>query len=90
MTNKVSQFARSRREVLHNLAKHLKLEVPAEFDKFFDAVEAGNWDKAHDLFEAIKKIRYSTGTEAMAGLWPVLTETNGEVTARVYEIRCYA
>jgi len=81
VTNKVSQFARNRREVLHKLAKHLKLEVPAEFDKFFDAVEAGNWDKAHDLFEAIKKIRYSTGTEAMAELLPVLTETYGVAEA---------
>jgi tetratricopeptide (TPR) repeat protein len=81
VTNKVSQFARSRREVLHNLAKHLKLEVPAEFDKFFDAVEAGNWDRAHDLFEALKKIRYSTGTEAMAELWPVLTQTYGVAEA---------
>ena len=82
MTNKVSKFARSRREVLHNLAKHLKLEVPAEFDKFFDAVEAGNWDKAHDLFEAMKKIRWSSaGTGAMAELWPVLTETYGVAEA---------
>jgi len=82
VTNKVSQFARSRREVLHNLAKHLKLEVPAEFDKFFDAVEVGDWDKAHDLFEAINKIRLSSaGTAAMAELRPVLSETYGVAEA---------
>ena len=78
VTNKVSQFARGRREVLHNLAKHLKLEVPAEFEKFFDAVEAGHWDEANDLFEAMKKMRFGNGgTAAMSELWPVLTETYG-------------
>ena len=79
VANKVIQFARNRREVLHNLAKRLSEEVPAELDRFFDAVEAGHWDKANDLFEAIRNNR--TRTEGMTKLWPAIHETYGVAEA---------
>src|SRR5262245_61085244 len=36
---KVVQFGRSRREIVHEIARRLNQEVPPEVEKFFDAVE---------------------------------------------------
>src|SRR4026208_707612 len=45
VAHKVSQFARSRREIAFGLARKHQTEVPADVERFFDAVEAGNWDE---------------------------------------------
>ena len=40
VANKVSQFARSRREIAHAMARQFKIVVPADVERFFTAVEA--------------------------------------------------
>src|SRR5262245_27383757 len=39
VSNKVSQFARSRRDILHQMAQQRGGKVPAEFEEIVDAIE---------------------------------------------------
>ena len=82
VTNKVIRFARQRREVLRNFAKQLNVEVPAGFEQFFDAVEAGRWEDIHDQFEALMQTNNSVrNSEGGRVLWPVISETYGVAEA---------
>src|SRR5437660_11635339 len=38
LAGKLAQFARSRREIVRGLARYLKVEVPADVERFFEAV----------------------------------------------------
>jgi hypothetical protein len=79
VANKLSQFARSRRELVHAWAHRQNVEVPASVERFFDAVEAGGWDEMKALFESLREQRMSendAGTE-LAKLWPAIMETFG-------------
>src|SRR2546430_11357290 len=51
VARKLAQFGKSRRELVHAIAKHFKLDVPTDVERFFAAVEGGNWeeiDAAHN------------------------------------------
>ncbi len=74
MTNKLNQFVRSRRELLHKMAEHFKVPVPAEYERFFDALDAGDWNQVTNLSESL---RNSRSDEARQTLWPLLSETFG-------------
>ena len=43
VASKVLQFGRSRRELVRKIARQTGKEVPAIVEKFFDAIEAGDW-----------------------------------------------
>src|SRR5258708_6332308 len=45
VARKLTQFAKSRRELVLALAKHHKVEVPDDVKRFFDAVEGGRWEE---------------------------------------------
>jgi len=45
VAGKLSQFARNRRALAHAMAERFKIEVPADVERFFAAVEAGRWDE---------------------------------------------
>src|SRR5947209_7415325 len=45
VANKVIQFGRKRRELVHAIARRLNKDVPQEVEAFFDAVAAGNWEE---------------------------------------------
>jgi hypothetical protein len=45
VARKVAQFGRNRRALVRAIAKRSHLEIPAEVEQFFDALEAGNWDQ---------------------------------------------
>ena len=76
VASKVSQFARNRREVLHKWAEQLKIEVPSEYEQFFDVADAGNWDELHKAFESLIA-RRDSWTSDMSALWPLILETHG-------------
>src|SRR5947207_6345058 len=54
VAGKLAQFARSRREIVRGLARHLKVEVPADVERFFEAVEAGRWEEADAIFKTLR------------------------------------
>src|SRR6185503_6191830 len=51
VAGKVKQFARSRREFVRAMARRANKEVPGEVERFFDALEAGNWDEVKVLYK---------------------------------------
>jgi hypothetical protein len=82
VTNLVSQFVRNRRELAGRFAAHLKLELPAEVEKFFDVAATGNWLELQILFKAMQEERqHQEGpqAEAIARFWPILNETYGVI-----------
>jgi len=50
---KLCQFGRTRRELVHALAKHFKTEVPNDVERFFDAVESGRWEEIDTAHKAL-------------------------------------
>src|SRR5262245_48432672 len=54
VSDKINQVTRSRRDIAHALARRAGIEVPAEVERFFDAVEAGRWEEMNTLYETIQ------------------------------------
>ncbi len=85
VAGKLVRFARSRREIVHGLARRVKVEVPDDVERFFDAVEAGDWDQIKARFDALKRGDGSASADApgrrpgMEPLWPAILETYGTV-----------
>jgi tetratricopeptide (TPR) repeat protein len=75
VASKVSQFARDRRGVVHAIALHFKVEVPAEVERFFAAAETGNWDEVDSLAKSLRN--GTAGSADLAKLWPAVLETWG-------------
>src|SRR5438067_256599 len=55
VARKLNQFGRSRRELVHALAKHLKVDVPDDVERFFHAVESGRWEEIDAAHNALLK-----------------------------------
>jgi hypothetical protein len=79
VAGKLKQFARGRRQILHGLAARFNVAVPSEMEKFFDAVETGNWEEIKAQFEALKKLRQEGGLseDTIRHLWPAVLDTFG-------------
>ena len=77
VTNKVHQFSRSRREIVHAIARKFKVEVPTEVERFFDAIEAGRWDEVEPLAKALRDNFARSGE--LGKLWPPIHEAWGAV-----------
>jgi len=74
----VSQFGRSRREICFGLARKHQVEVPAEVERFFDAVEAGNWDELESLFDSIwKRHQAKPPVAEIEAIWPAVLDAYG-------------
>src|SRR2546429_2637869 len=80
VAGKLAQFARSRREIVRGLARHLKVEVPADVERFFEAVEAGRWEEADAIFKTLRHGDNDSGSPRFPDLgriWRPIQETWG-------------
>jgi hypothetical protein len=81
VAGKVKQFARSRREFVRLLARRANKEVPSEVERFFDALEAGNWDEVEALYKgfASRSGQYegSTHSPELDDVWPAILDAYG-------------
>src|SRR5260221_10123923 len=57
VADKLSEFARNRREVVRAIPRRSHLELPADAQGFFDAVEAGRWDELDALGKSLSDLR---------------------------------
>src|SRR5947209_6804251 len=73
---KLKQFVRNRRETMHAMARHFKVEVSPEMERFFDLAEAGRLDEMNALFESLREQK-KEGSPALNAVWPALHETLG-------------
>jgi len=78
VANKVRQFARHRRALAHALAGGSNIQVPADVERFFAAVESGNWDEIDAAFKPIGE-RYKTKPPPrdLEVLWGPILESLG-------------
>ena len=79
VANKVNQFVRSRREIVHAMARRLNIAVPSDVERFFELAEAGQWDELDTHYRSMRQRRESEpdyGRERNA-LWPPMLETLG-------------
>jgi tetratricopeptide (TPR) repeat protein len=53
VADKLSEFARNRREVVRAMARRFQVEVPADVERFFAAVEGGRWDEIENAFKPL-------------------------------------
>ncbi len=75
VAGKLTQFMRSRRDALHALARHHKIDVPPEMESVFTLLEAGNWDAIDARYKELKAARETNQISMeMARLWTVMTD----------------
>ena len=53
VASKLSQFGKSRRDLVHALAKHFEVDVPDDVVRFFDAVEGGRFEEIDAAHQAL-------------------------------------
>ena len=78
---KVVQFGRNRREIAQAIGRRANRAVPPEVEKFFDAVEAGQWEEIKTEFDALAKrsgqYEHSTHSPDLDLFWPALLDAYG-------------
>jgi len=82
VSNKVAQFARSRRELARAMAEHFKATLPPEFERFYDAAEAGRFDEMQAIYKSLRKQREDGADKSWYGpQWRTIVETVGVAEA---------
>lgn len=75
---KLNQFGKSWRELVHALAKHFKVSVPDDVERFFAAVEGGRWEEIDAAFTALRGPHASEPRSPdLFPLWRPIQETWG-------------
>jgi hypothetical protein len=82
VAQKLAQFGRSRRRFAHALAKRHNVQVPADAEQFFAAVESGNWERIDVAFRKINggdasASQTDTRSSEVAHLWPAIIDAYG-------------
>jgi hypothetical protein len=78
---KVTQFARSRRDIVRAIARRTQREVPSEIEQFFDAIESGVWEEIEVRWKALssRSAQYegSTHSPELDPFWPAVLDAYG-------------
>jgi tetratricopeptide (TPR) repeat protein len=81
VARKVNEFTRSRREMIRAISRRTGKDIPSEVDRFFDALEAGDWDEIDLQFAALAKrsgqYADSTGWPELNPFWPTVLDAYG-------------
>jgi len=82
VAEKLAQFASSRLELAYELARRHKVQVPQDVERFFDAVESGDWEEIEATFKKINGGESSAGwargrSEEAGKLWPAIIDAYG-------------
>jgi hypothetical protein len=79
---KLKQFARSRRDVMYAMARQKNVTVPDSVERFFDAVESGDWFAIEAAMNAINGGKSNAGYEhtrspEVTALWAPIIDAYG-------------
>ncbi|HMJ65319.1 MAG TPA: tetratricopeptide repeat protein [Candidatus Binatia bacterium] len=81
VAGKVSQFVRKRRDLVRAIGRRENKEVPPEIEKFFDALESGDWTEIEKQWKAIssRSAQYegSTHSPELDPFWPAVLDAYG-------------
>jgi hypothetical protein len=82
VASKVAQFARSRRQLARAMAERFKTPMPDEFERFFDAAEAGRYEEMKAIYDSMRQRREGGGETPWYGpAWRTIIETQGAADA---------
>jgi len=73
---KLNKFSLKRRALVEALAKKYKITVLPDVERFFDALDAGNWEEAQRLFRSLKESLDSPGSD-LPKYWRAVLEAYG-------------
>ncbi|MGA2747385.1 MAG: tetratricopeptide repeat protein [Verrucomicrobiota bacterium] len=54
VARRLKLFSSKQRALVHRLAEHYHLDVPSDVDRFFDALDAGDWEEAKRIFKSLR------------------------------------
>ena len=81
VAGKVSQFGRSRHEIVRTIAQRSQLEVPSEIENFFKAIDSGLWEEIELQWNALSKqsgqFEGSTHSPELDPFWPAVLDAYG-------------
>jgi hypothetical protein len=82
VAGKVTQFGRKRRKLVHAIARRSQKEIPPEVERFFDAVESGNWlditNQWHELAVHSSQYEFSSNHwDHLDPFWPSVLDAYG-------------
>lgn len=79
VVRRLKLFSKQRRALVHRMAEHFKLTVPSEVDKFFDALNAGDWPEAQRLYKSLRDGDYDSAPAdpALKQFWRPIQEAYG-------------
>jgi tetratricopeptide (TPR) repeat protein len=82
VAKKLTLFAKKHRAIVHKIADYHHLAVPSDVDRFFAAVEAGNWDEAHRIYHLLRggdqqQPGNGSGSEDLRPFWRPILEAYG-------------
>lgn len=75
VASRVERFAQDRLRIARAMAKRLKIDLPADLDRFFKAVAAGRWDELNECFRSLKERRDSGNGDDLRKIWGPILET---------------
>jgi tetratricopeptide (TPR) repeat protein len=73
---KLKKFGVKRRALVHRLAEHYKADVLPDVERFFDALDAGDWDETHRLFVSLQEELDRSGSD-IRKYWRAILEAEG-------------
>jgi len=77
VASKLKQFGRNRHEVVRGMAKRFNVEVRPDVERFFQAVEGGNWEEIKAAFEPLSEQRKAGTRDDLNVLWGPILEAQG-------------
>ena len=82
VAGKVAQFGQKRRELVYAIARRSQKEIPPEVEKFFDAIQSGNWENITNQWRelAVHSGQYDYSTnhwEDLNPFWPSVLDAYG-------------
>ncbi len=75
VASKVVEFAKDRLRITRAMARRFNVSVAPDVERFFAAVQAGQWDELNADFEALKQRRQGGIAEDLGVLWGPILET---------------
>lgn len=79
VARRLARFSVKQRALLHKLADHYGRKVPSDMERFFDALDAGNWEETQRLFKSLRDGDYSSAPrdETLRQFWRPIQEAYG-------------
>jgi tetratricopeptide (TPR) repeat protein len=73
----LKKFSAKRRALVDALAKRNKIDVLPEVSRFFDALDAGDWDETNRLFKSLRDLLDGPSGDDLRKYWRAVLEAYG-------------